>query len=158
MLDQPEFRSVMGHFATGVSIVTARDSQNAAVGMTANAVTSVSLRPLLLLVCVLRDSSSYGPIVQSGAYAVNVLRQDDEQLARRFAREHPAKRFEGVDFRMASTGSPVLTSALAWVDCQIREVHEAGDHSIIVGEVVDGGAFAGDPLVFFRGQFGGLAT
>jgi 3-hydroxy-9,10-secoandrosta-1,3,5(10)-triene-9,17-dione monooxygenase reductase component len=146
----------MGHFATGVSVVTARAGQGAPAGMTANAVTSVSLRPLLLLVCVLRESSSYEPIVQSRAYAVNVLQEDDVEMARRFAHDPPARRFDGVEFRSAKTGSPILERALAWVDCRVAEVHEAGDHSIIVGEVLDGSSVQGDPLVFFRGKFGGF--
>ena len=143
----------MGHLPTGVTIVTSRKSDGAPCGLTANAVASVSLDPLLVLVCVDRASVTHGCITAGGNFAISVLSSGDEDLARRFAHSDRGARFDGIELEQAVTGSPILSHALAWMDCRVTQVHQAGDHSIVVGEVLSCDAREGEPLLFFRGGF-----
>jgi flavin reductase (DIM6/NTAB) family NADH-FMN oxidoreductase RutF len=156
MMDEFEFRRILGHLATGVTVVAARRADGRAVGLTASAVCSVSLRPPLVLVCVALTADSHDWISASGAFAVSVLPAEEERLARRFSSEEQDRKFEGVAYREEGTGSPVLEAALAWVDCRISAEYEAGDHTIFLGEVVAGDARDGAPLIFYRGGFGRL--
>jgi flavin reductase (DIM6/NTAB) family NADH-FMN oxidoreductase RutF len=153
MPDEFEFREVMGHFATGVTIVAGRDPDGAPCGLTVSSVASVSLQPLLVLVCLDREAVSHDRIVDGGAFAISVLSSRDEALARRFSAGERAERFRELPHRVAVTGSPVLDRALAWLDCEVRDVHLAGDHSIVVGEVVACAAGEGEPLIFYRGDY-----
>jgi len=144
----------MGNLPTGVSVVASRGPDGRLCGLTANSVTSVSLSPLLVLVCLGRETASHGCITEGGAFAISVLSAQDEDLALRFANSASrARRFEGVALKEAVTGSPILERALAWLDCRVREVYEAGDHSIVVGEVVACDSRDGEPLIFFRGEY-----
>ena len=149
---RPLYREVMGHFATGVAVVTAR-SGGGAVGMTTNALTSVSLEPLMLLVCFDLEARTLPAVRGSGRFAVNVLRTGHDELSARFASKlsHEQK-FEQVDFHTEHE-APVLHEALAWVVCDLRELVPAGDHEIALGEVVAMGHGAGVPLVFYRGRY-----
>jgi flavin reductase (DIM6/NTAB) family NADH-FMN oxidoreductase RutF len=158
MPDELRFRKVMGTFTTGVAVVTSRSPDGRPCGLTANSVASVSLEPVLVLVCVDRAAASHACIVDGGAFAVSVLGWGDEPIARRFAGNDRAARFDDLPYRTEVTGSPVLDDALAWLDCRVRDVHVAGDHSIVVGEVVACDATDGDPLVFFRGAFRRMHT
>lgn len=142
----------MGHFATGVTVVTGRDEEGA-FGLTVNAVSAVSLEPTLVLVCLAWSSASLDRILESGAFAVNVLRAGDEGLARRFSRGSRSDRFREIEFRTGTGGAPLLDRALAWLDCRVWRVHEAGDHAVVVGEVLDCDADEGAPLLFFRGRY-----
>ena len=153
MPDELRFRQVMGNFTTGVVVVTSRTPDGRPCGLTANSVASVSLEPLLVLVCVDRAAASHACIVDGGAFALSILGRADEPVARRFAAGDRAVRFDDLAYRTEVTGSPVLASSLAWLDCRVRDVHDAGDHSIVVGEVVACDATEGDPLVFFRGEY-----
>lgn len=153
MPDERHFRRVIGHFTTGVTVVTSRRADGRPCGLTANSVASVSLDPVLVLVCLDREAASHGCVVDGGAFAVSILSSEDEALARQFAEGEREDRFETVGWRQEVTGSPVLERALAWLDCRVRDVHEGGDHSIIVGEVVACDARDGDPLVFYRGEY-----
>jgi flavin reductase (DIM6/NTAB) family NADH-FMN oxidoreductase RutF len=151
--EQKHFRKVMGNFPTGVTVVTSRSPDASPCGLTANSVASVSLHPMLVLVCVDRAASSHGCITEGGAFAISVLSSEDEDLARRFSEGRWKDRFHGIDLRESVTGSPILARALAWMDCRVTEVHEGGDHSILVGEVLACDARDGEPLVFFRGKY-----
>ncbi|MBW3535545.1 MAG: flavin reductase family protein [Gemmatimonadetes bacterium] len=153
MPDQRQFREVIGHFTTGVTVVTSLRADGRPCGMTANSVASVSLDPLLILVCLDREAASHGCVIDGGAFAVSILSHDDEALARRFAEGEREDRFTALEWRAEVTGSPVLSRALAWVDCRVRDVHEGGDHSIVVGEVMACDAREGEPLVFYRGEY-----
>lgn len=155
MTDQERFRQVMGHFATGVAVVTGRDGDGQTLGFTANAVVSVSLDPLLVLVGVDHASSSLPALRESGVFALSFLGASQKGLARRFAAETRAERFAGVPIRTEETGAPILEEALAWLDCRVWKEVEAGDHLLLIGEVERcGGGEGEEPLVFYRGAYG----
>jgi flavin reductase len=151
-----DFRSTVGAFATGVTVVTTRGEEHA-YGMTANAFSSVSLDPPLILVCVINPSEGAEHIARNGVFAVNILSVDQEPLSRYFAsRDRPKGRdaFREVPHRFAASGSPILEGSAAFMDCRLHTTHEAGDHLIFIGEVLeldvqDGGV----PLVFHGGGY-----
>lgn len=145
----------MGRFATGVAIVTSRGSEGTQSGLTVNALTSVSLDPPLLLVCLDEDSTTLATVRESGAFAVNVLARESGSLADRFARGRRATRFRGLASREEATGAPILEDALAWLDCTVEALHAGGDHAIVVGRVERCGARKGAPLLFFSGRLEG---
>lgn len=146
---------MLGHFATGVTIVTARDGGGAPCGLTANAFTSVSLDPPLVLVCIDRRSRTRACVLAAQAFAVNVLAAEQEAWARRFA-ARTGDRFAGLRLTAARTGAPILDGVLAWLDCVVERTVEIGDHTVVVGHVLAGHAREGAPLVFFRGRYGTL--
>jgi 3-hydroxy-9,10-secoandrosta-1,3,5(10)-triene-9,17-dione monooxygenase reductase component len=152
--DRDRYREVIGHFATGVAIVTCEGSRGPA-GMTTNAVTSLSLDPLLLLVCFDNSSRTLPVVRETRRFAVNVLRAGQEDLARLFASKRIAReKFEAVTHTVAH-GVPVLDDSLAWLACDLRDLHAGGDHTIGVGAVTQMHADGeGDPLVWFRGGYG----
>ena len=152
-LGQERFRQVMGHYPTGVTVVTALGPDGAPVGLTANSVTSVSLDPPLVLVCVSQESASLRAILANGAFAVNILGAGAASTAVRFAEEEHANRFAEVAIADKGGRGPVLDGVVAWVTCDLYRTFEAGDHLILVGEVNDGEAAGGDPLVFFRSRY-----
>jgi len=138
-----------------VAIVTCQGSDGPA-GLTTNAVTSLSLDPLLLLVCFDNSSRTLALVRESRRFAVNVLRAGQEDLAAMFASKRlPEEKFEAVTHTVAH-GVPVLDDALAWVACDLVELLPGGDHTIGIGAVVEGGASEGDPLVFFRGAYAAI--
>ncbi|MCW2985782.1 MAG: flavin reductase family protein [Conexibacter sp.] len=155
-VDPARYRDVIGSFATGVAIVTAHGDDGPA-GLTTNAVTSLSLDPLQLLVCFDNASRTLPIVRQAGRFAVNVLRAGQEDLARLFASKAIAEeKFEAATHTVAH-GVPVLDDALAWIACDVEALHPAGDHTVGIGRVTHLSAEAGgDPLLFFRGRFGRL--
>lgn len=156
--DGNRFRDVMAHFATGVTVVTGVDADGTHVGFTANAVASVSIDPLLVLFCADRDSASLPVLIRTGRFGISVLRVEDRELARRFSDEIHDRRFRELELRSSAAGIPFLRNALAWVECRVWKSVEAGDHVVLIGEVLDcGAAENGKPLVFFRGEFGTVA-
>ncbi len=157
-IEEAEFRRVLGHFATGVTVVAAQVRGGPPRGLTANAITSVSLDPQLVLVCVEHSADTHDVIVASEAFAISVLRQDQEAVARRFAGYDADAKFEGVAYGSAGTGSPILEDALAWIDCRLWARYDGGDHTIFVGEVVAGETGDGPPLLYYRGGYGRLGT
>jgi 3-hydroxy-9,10-secoandrosta-1,3,5(10)-triene-9,17-dione monooxygenase reductase component len=152
--DQARFRQVLGHFCTGVTVVTGLDGDEP-MGFTAQSFSSVSLDPPLVLVCPAKSSSSWPRIRAGGAFCVNVLAEDQEAVCRAFATRGGDK-FREIGWTPApGTGSPVLTGALAWIDCRLEDEHDAGDHVIAVGRVLDMGVPAESrPLLFYRGGYG----
>lgn len=153
-IDAARFRQVLGHFCSGVTIVTASEAGEP-VGFTAQSFSSVSLDPPLVLVCPAKSSSSWPRMRVTGAFCINILAEDQEALCRSFA-TRGADKFAGVGWSPSSaTGSPVLDGALAWIDCRLETEHDAGDHTIVVGRVVDlDVADGGRPLLFYRGGYG----
>lgn len=159
-IDSREFRNTVGLFATGVTVVTARVSQQRR-GMTANSFTSVSLHPPLLLVCVDHGASMHPVLEVAEAFAINILAADQQPISDAFARhgENTAV-MNGVPFRDGPLGSPLLEGALAWAECRVEARYAAGDHTIVVGRVESiaverpGGA----PLLFFSGRYRALGS
>ncbi|MEJ2503473.1 MAG: flavin reductase family protein [Gemmatimonadota bacterium] len=156
-IESAEFRRVLGHYATGVTVVTSQDPDGGVFGLTANSVSSVSLDPPLVLVCVDRTADTYQAIERSEAFAISVLGEGGERLARRFADDPTETKFEGVAYREEVTGAPVLRDALAWIDCRLWAAYDGGDHTIFVGRVVATDARDGAPLLYFRGGYGRLS-
>jgi len=155
--DAREYRRVIGRFPTGVTVVTCCDPGGEPWGLTASSLTSVSLEPLFLLVCVGKGSRSHDVVVAGEHFAVNVLGADSVDLSNRFALADPGDRFEDVDYRTEVTGSPVLDRASAWLDCRIAQLHDAGDHTIVVGEVLGCDADEStEPLVYHAGTYRSL--
>jgi 3-hydroxy-9,10-secoandrosta-1,3,5(10)-triene-9,17-dione monooxygenase reductase component len=152
-----QFRSVIGHFATGVAVITASHSNGTAYGMTTNALTALSLDPLLMLVCFDNTARTLPVVRDAGRFAVNVLHTGQEDLAGVFASKVPVEqKFDRVDYHVEH-GAPVLRDALAWVACDLRELRPGGDHTIAIGAVAAMGEGQGDPLVFYRGRYTSVA-
>lgn len=153
-VDPARFRRVLGHFATGVTVVTAHDPDGPA-GFACQSFASLSLDPPLVTFMVARTSTTWPRIARAGAFCVNILGAEQGALCRGFA-VSGADKFAGVTYRAApATGSPLLASVPAWVDCRIQAVHTGGDHLIVVGRVEALGAADGiGPLLFHRGAFG----
>jgi 3-hydroxy-9,10-secoandrosta-1,3,5(10)-triene-9,17-dione monooxygenase reductase component len=149
---QQQFRSVFGHFATGVAVITGQGEDGPA-GMTTNALCSLSLEPLLVLVCFDREARTL-PIVRSaGRFGVNVLAGGHHPLAGAFASKAPhEEKFAATEYELRD-GVPVLNDALAWLACELRETHPGGDHVIAIGEVVSMGEREGEPLIWYRGGY-----
>ena len=153
-----QFRDVLGHFPTGVAVITSLGDDGEPIGMAVGSFTSVSLDPPLVAFLPDRGSSTYPAIRDAGGFCVNVLAGGHETLCRNFA-TRGADRFKGVDWRPAPhTGSPILDGVVAWIDCEVGEIHEAGDHDIVIGKVraleVDTPTI---PLLFFQGGYGTFA-
>jgi 3-hydroxy-9,10-secoandrosta-1,3,5(10)-triene-9,17-dione monooxygenase reductase component len=151
--DPAAMRTVLGHFATGVAIVTAMEGDEP-VGMACNSFTSVSLEPQLVMFCAAKSSTTWPRIQAAKKWAANILAEDGEQVCRLFA-EKGADRFSHLAFTSGRTGSPLLEDAIAFVDCETVAEHDAGDHLLVVGKVLElGYAPAGKPLLFYRGGYG----
>lgn len=150
-----EFRHVLGHLPTGVTVLTAF-TDGTPVGMAASSVTSVSLDPPLLLACPARTSETWPLLREAGRFCVNVLAESHAELARRFSRRG-IDRFEGVRWSPRATG-PALPDAVAWIECALRSEHDAGDHTVVIADVLALEAAQGAPLVFFQGRYGGFAS
>ncbi len=148
-------RRILGHFATGVTVVTA--SQNGEIqGMTANAVTSLSLNPPLVLVAVDKTAAMHVALTASRHFALNILSDAQEQLSRRFAQRGP-KEINDLTWITAASGAPILADALAWVDCRLADILPGGDHDIFIGEILAGDAHAGTPLLYYCGKYRRIA-
>ena len=154
VIDKARFRQVLGHFPTGVTVITATTPEGPA-GLAVGSFFSVSLDPPLVAFCASKTSSSYPKVADAGHFVVNVLADDQEDVSRVFAASG-ADKFAGLGYRPSSySGAPVLAGGLAWIDCDLDAVHEAGDHWIVVGRVHDlEVAHEGGPLIFFRGGYG----
>jgi 3-hydroxy-9,10-secoandrosta-1,3,5(10)-triene-9,17-dione monooxygenase reductase component len=151
--DAAALRTVLGHFATGVAIITAVDGDEP-VGMACNSFTSVSLDPQLVLFCAAKSSSTWPRIQAAQKWAANILAEDGEEVCRLFAQKG-ADRFAHIAYTTGRTGAPVLDDAIAFVDCETVAEHDAGDHVIVVGRVLElGYAAEGRPLLFYRGGYG----
>jgi 3-hydroxy-9,10-secoandrosta-1,3,5(10)-triene-9,17-dione monooxygenase reductase component len=151
--DEASFRTVLGHFATGVTIITAMDGGEP-IGVSANAFSSVSLDPPLVLFCAAKSSSTWPRIERAGRFTVNILNEHQEDVCRVFATKG-ADRFSRIGWRPSAIGQPILHDALAYIDCVMEDQHDAGDHVIVVGRVQELGVLSEDgPLLFFRGGYG----
>ncbi|WP_321838798.1 flavin reductase family protein [Paraburkholderia bannensis] len=153
VIEQKDFRKVLGHYPTGVCIVTTRVDGNP-LGLTIGSFTSVSLDPPLVGFLPARSSKTWPLIQRAGTFCVNVLADDQEALSRRFATSVP-ERFSDVTHSTSGLGLPVLDGALAWIDCELYSVQDAGDHLFVLGRVMAMEAVRNSrPLLFFQGGFG----
>jgi 3-hydroxy-9,10-secoandrosta-1,3,5(10)-triene-9,17-dione monooxygenase reductase component len=156
-LDPGHFRRVLGHFPTGVAVITAIDADGRPAGMAVGSFTSVSLDPPLVAFLPARSSSSFPRIRTASSFCVNVLAADQRDLCRAFA-SRGGDKFAGVSWRPASSGAPLLEGVAAWIDCDLASITEAGDHYFVLGRVRElDGAAEGLPLVFLRGEYGRFA-
>jgi 3-hydroxy-9,10-secoandrosta-1,3,5(10)-triene-9,17-dione monooxygenase reductase component len=149
--DPTTMRAVLGHFPSGVTIVTGA-VDGVPAGFTCQSFSSLSLDPPLVLILPGRSSSSWPRIEATGRFCVNVLAQDQGALSTTFAMSGTDK-FAGVDWRPSALGSPILAGATAWIDCTLHASHDGGDHLIVVGAVHDLAAGEAPPLVFHRGAY-----
>jgi flavin reductase (DIM6/NTAB) family NADH-FMN oxidoreductase RutF len=153
-VDGARFRQVLGHFPTGVTVITA-NTGSGPVGLAVGSFFSVSLDPPLVAFCAGKSSTSYPKIAEAGHYVVNVLADEQEEICRVFASKGGDK-FATIGWRPSpASGAPVINDVVAWIDCEIDTVHEAGDHYIVIGRVHElEVGHEGGPLVFFRGGYG----
>ncbi|MBI3301017.1 MAG: flavin reductase family protein [Deltaproteobacteria bacterium] len=151
-IDSRELRNIMGHFATGVTVVTTRDKTGKPFGLTANAFSSLSLDPPLALICVDKTVDCYACFEETKVFVINFLSEDQEHLSRRFATKGIEK-FEGVEYRLAECGVPLLVGALGYLECKLINGYEGGDHTIYVGEIQRAAASGDRPLLFFKGKY-----
>lgn len=151
------FRRVLAHLPTGVSVITAHGPAGP-IGMAANSVTSVSLTPPLVLFCPARTSTTWPGIREGGSFCINIMAGHHEEVTRRFAATE-TDRFAGVSYTERAAG-PALPDALAWIECETQDEHDAGDHMIVVARVVaiEAAAERIEPLVFFRGTYGSFRS
>ena len=162
-IDPRHFRNVLGHFPTGVTVVTGLDSSGQPLGITIGSFVSVSLDPPLVGFLPGTSSRSWPLIAGSGSFCVNILGAGQDELCWRFAKE-PAEgeagKFSGVEWTAAGSGSPILPGVIGWIDCDIDAVHDAGDHFFVVGRVRDmsHAADVADAMVFFRGKVASVKT
>jgi 4-nitrophenol 2-monooxygenase / 4-nitrocatechol 4-monooxygenase, reductase component len=154
LVSAADFRGLIGVFATGVTVVTTVD-RGMSYGTTASALSSVSLDPPTLLVCMNRASRTGHAIAASGHFAVNVLGEDQEVVARHFAR--PGSDFSAYATTRGRRGSPLLADALASFECRVTDAVEAGTHTVLIGAVEAAKGRHGMPLAYFRGRFGRLS-
>jgi flavin reductase (DIM6/NTAB) family NADH-FMN oxidoreductase RutF len=154
-IEKNQLRQVMGHFATGVTIITTVNKEGQLHGLTANAFTSVSLEPPLLLISVDKKAESWPAFEESKVFTVNILGDDQEALSRKFA-VSGGNKFEGVAYRRGGNGAAILEGALAFIECTLYAAYEGGDHSLYLGEIQEAAVREGKPLVFFRGGYRNL--
>ena len=155
MVSRNDFRSAMGEFATGVTVITTIDDQNQPHSMTANSFTSVCLDPPIVLVCIAHGTHTYGYMERTGRFGVNILGQEQQELGAYFAKR-PEDRLGGVEYSYAQAGDgvPILNHSMVFFRCEVVGSHVYGDHTVYLGEVKevlrnDSGA----PLMFFRSRW-----
>jgi flavin reductase (DIM6/NTAB) family NADH-FMN oxidoreductase RutF len=157
-IDAPRYRQIIGHFATGVTVVTTARA-GLLHGMTANAVASVSLDPLLMLVCVDKSAHMHAEVGAAQRFAVNILTDDQEDISRTFAAttEPEEEKLQGVSYHIGEHGCPLIEGALAYLECEVTQAVDAGDHTVFIASVLSGDvADDGAPLLFYRGGYRGL--
>jgi flavin reductase (DIM6/NTAB) family NADH-FMN oxidoreductase RutF len=150
-IDQSEFRRVLGHFASGVTIVTAMEDEGP-VGFTCQAFTALSLEPPLVALAPAKSSTSWPKIAKAGTFCVNVLDYAQQEVCLAFAVSGGDK-FASVPWHPGVTGSPILEGSLAHIECRLGLIHDAGDHELVTGTVVHLEVGEGRPLVFYQGAF-----
>lgn len=155
-IDPDEFRSVLGRFATGVTVVTTRDTDGRDHGMTVNAFCALSLTPPLVLCCIDRAAGMFDVLPRARHFAVNILASPQEALSRRFSDFDAQERFEGIGFTRGRLGAPLLDDVLAHIECRFVSQLDGGDHAIFVGEVESAVTQEMRPLLYYRGGYAEL--
>ena len=154
-IDGRELRNAMGLFATGVTVITTKDTSGKHFGLTANAFSSLSLDPPMLLICVDKGVDCYDCFEESKVFGVNFLSSAQEEISTRFATKGIEK-FEGLSFRVGEFGVALLDGALAHFECSVAHAYDGGDHTIYVGEIANFVTVEADPLLFFQGKYRSL--
>jgi flavin reductase (DIM6/NTAB) family NADH-FMN oxidoreductase RutF len=155
-VEPPQFRQLLGRFATGVTVLTSRLPDGEPIGMTANSLASVSLQPPLVLVSVEKGHDMHTAMDKGTHYVFNILAAEQEALSRRFAAAEP-DRFRGVSYRENQHGIAVLEGVVAHIECEKQTAVPGGDHTIFIGLVVGGDATDKRPLLYYRGGYAGLS-
>ena len=152
MSDTIRFRQCLGQFATGVTVITCGDADGNHYGITANSFSSVSLEPPLILWNIAKVSHSLGAYLEARDFVVNVLSSEQQDVSAHFARSDHTQ-FDGMKYSLSASGVPVLSDTIATFECRTREIHDCGDHHIIIGEVASYSSGDGEPLLFFGGAY-----
>ncbi len=157
MIDADTFRSILGRFASGITIVTARDAEGGDHGMTVSAFCSLSLNPSLVLIAIDHAASMYDLLLTHPAIGISILSSEQETFSRRFAADED-DRFDGIPVRRAENGTVLLDDALAHMECRLLQHHDAGDHTIFIAEIdrAHPRAAEGQPLLYYRGGYAQL--
>lgn len=155
MIDSETFRSVLGRFASGVTIVTALDDAGEDHGMTVSAFCSLSLQPPLVLLCVDHEASMHGLLLRHPRFGISILSSTQEAYSRRFAADED-NRFDGIAYVRGDSGVVLLEDALAHLECAVRDHHDAGDHTLFIAELERAEAREGRPLLYYRGGYAQL--
>jgi len=157
-VDGALFRQTMSRYASGVTVVTALDEQGKPWGLTANAISSVSLHPPLVLLCIDKKANTYEAVTKASYFAINILNRWQDELALLFA-TRGADKFAGMAYQQGITGAPLLPEvSIAVIECRMYAQYDGGDHTIVVGEVVAASVSEGQPLLFYDRKFGTLAS
>jgi flavin reductase (DIM6/NTAB) family NADH-FMN oxidoreductase RutF len=159
-LSSSEFRKALGHFTTGVTVVTVERELGKIHGMTANSFTSVSLDPMLILVCVDHRAKMLPLLEKKRHFGVSVLKAGQEAISEYFAKREHSREAEqrlGIHFRTTPGGAPIIDGTLLQMGCRVVSSHVAGDHTIFIGEVHDAEMYEGEPLLYFRGGYRKIA-
>lgn len=152
-ISNEEFRAALGRFASGVTVVTTKDANGELHGITVSAFCSVSLEPPMVLICIEKTAGSHPALEESAIFVVNILREGQSSISELFASQSPEK-FALSDWSPGIEGVPVLHNALATLECRVKFSYHGGDHSIFVGEVEKVTAADGNPLIYFRSEYG----
>ncbi len=156
-IDAAKFRQVLGHYPTGVAVITAMGAENQPIAMVVGTFTSVSLDPPLVGFLPDKNSSSWALIAEAGHFCANILASDQADLCKQLASKN-ADKFAGVDHEISLHGLPVIACVVAAIECQLHKVVDAGDHWFVLGRVLEMEAKRDcDPLLFFKGRYGGFA-
>jgi 3-hydroxy-9,10-secoandrosta-1,3,5(10)-triene-9,17-dione monooxygenase reductase component len=151
-IDAQELRRVMGHFATGVTVITTKDQGGGPNGLTANAFMSLSLNPPLILISIDKGATCYACFAPDNGFTVNFLSEHQEEISRRFATKGIDK-FAGLKWKEGSNGAAILDGVLGYVECRITQCYDGGDHTIVLGEILNVSAAGERPLLFFKGKY-----
>ena len=151
-MEAQELRRVMGHFATGVTVITTQDKNGNPNGLTANAFMSLSLSPPLVLICVDKAAQCYACFELENGFTVNFLSEHQEDVSRRFATKGIDK-FAGLKWQAGKNGAAIIDGVLGYVECKIAQCYDGGDHTIIVGQIVHADAKGERPLLFYKGSY-----
>lgn len=151
-ISKEDFRRALSRFASGVTVVTTKDADRKFYGITVSAFCSVSLAPPLILVCIERTTSSHHALAQSKRFVVNILRENQQSLSNHFAAPSDDK-FAGIAYHAGIEEIPILTGALANLECRLQNSYEGGDHTIFVGEIENAIVNDGNPLLYFHGNY-----
>ncbi|MFN3652821.1 MAG: flavin reductase family protein [Armatimonadota bacterium] len=158
-VEPQQFKEMLRHWASGITVVTVRDEDGHVHGMTASSFTSVSLQPPLVLLCINRGSRTHHLLAERRAFGVHLLSEGMEELSNRCAglRGEPAHRLDDLPHQSTPTGAPILEGALAWMDCTLWAQYDGGDHTIYIGEIQAGGTREGAPLLWYNRGYRHLA-